>query len=67
MNTDNLVERVVRSIVVGIVTGVIVGLLVFVVSALIPGDNTFNASFWGLIAGILAAIYHFVTGGRTRV
>lgn len=62
---DNLLERAVSAVVKGIIVGVVVALLLLIISALIP-DVSLDAGKWGAIAGVLAALYTFVTG-RDRV
>lgn len=66
MNTDNLAERAVRAIISGLIAGVIVALLLYVIHLIAPAF-TVDPSTWGLIVGILTALYVFVTGYRTRV
>lgn len=65
MNSSNRLELAVASFIFGIAVGVVVALIVLVISALIPGVEL-AAGKWGLIAGILAGIGHFVSRGGLR-
>lgn len=61
---DNIGERLIKAIVYGLIAGFVTALLLFVLSAILPGV-VINASFWGMIVGILAGLYAFFVGRRT--
>lgn len=64
---ENVVERAVRSIVVGLIAGILVGLTLWIVEAVITNAGqsiNLNPSMWGLIVGVLVALYSFVTNRR---
>lgn len=56
---NDLASRVVNALLAGIITGLVVALVLFVISALLPGV-TIDASFWGTVVGVLAALVSFL-------
>lgn len=58
---EGLALRAVRGIITGLIAGLITALILVVISALIPGISI-DAGFWGLIVGILTALWVFLTG-----
>lgn len=63
---DDLMGRIVRAVVAGLIAGVVTALLVFIISALIPGVRI-DASFWGLIVGLLVGIYTLFSGPQNQL
>lgn len=58
-NSNGLADRTVKAIVTGLVVGIVTALIVYVISALTPLE--LDPGFWGVIAGIIAGLYVFVT------
>lgn len=53
---DDLMGRIIKAVLLGLIAGIVTALLVFIISALVPGMRI-DASFWGLVVGIIVGLY----------
>ena len=54
-----------NALVYGLIVGIVVALIIFVVGALTPLN--LDPTFWGMVAGILAALWSYLNDNRRAV
>lgn len=60
---NDVASRAVKAVVVGLVTAFVVFIILLVVSAILPSVSL-DAAKWGMIVGVLAGLYSFLTGNN---
>lgn len=56
-----MIERIIKSALVGLIVGAIAALIIAIISAILPAVEI-DASWWGVVIGVLVALYHFFNG-----